>query len=168
MRHLSRGFTLIEMIIVIVVLGIIAVTAAPRFLNVSSDSRIAALDGFVGAFRAADEMVRSKAIMHGMEYTLERTQLPGTDLYVIFGHMNLKKEDVEKAMDVSGYSLLSVTDNSLFVSLRDDIKSSEDLSKLSKHGCYLFIKLPRPHNNEDGEITGNLLDHEITKIYDGC
>ena len=168
MGHLYRGFTLIEMIIVIVVLGIIAVTAAPRFLNVSSNSRIAALDGFVGAFRAADEMVRAKAMMHGMEYTLDRTQIPGTDLYVILGHMNLDKEDVEKAMDVSGYNLLSLTDNSLFVSLRGDIESSDDLGKLSKQGCYLFIKLPRPHNNSDGDITGKLLDHEITKIYNGC
>ena len=35
----SAGFTLIELVIVIVILGILAVTAAPKFLNLQSDAR---------------------------------------------------------------------------------------------------------------------------------
>ena len=35
----QKGFTLIELIIVIVVLGILAVTAAPQFFNFSGDAR---------------------------------------------------------------------------------------------------------------------------------
>jgi MSHA pilin protein MshA len=45
----NKGFTLIELIIVIVILGIMAVTAAPRFIDISSDANIAklkALEGF--------------------------------------------------------------------------------------------------------------------------
>ena len=39
----QQGFTLIELIIVIVLLGILAVTAAPKFLNLQDDARDATL-----------------------------------------------------------------------------------------------------------------------------
>ena len=41
----SAGFTLIELVIVIIILGILAVTAAPKFLNLQGDAREAPLKG---------------------------------------------------------------------------------------------------------------------------
>ncbi len=46
----QKGFTLIELVIVIVILGILAVTAAPRFLNLSNDAHKAAVAGAKAAF----------------------------------------------------------------------------------------------------------------------
>ncbi|MDW3189737.1 type II secretion system protein, partial [Vibrio sp. Vb0932] len=40
----QTGFTLIELVVVIVILGILAVTAAPRFLNLQNDAREARLE----------------------------------------------------------------------------------------------------------------------------
>ncbi|NLS14710.1 prepilin-type N-terminal cleavage/methylation domain-containing protein [Vibrio sp. SM6] len=45
----KRGFTLIELVVVIVVLGILAVIAAPRFINISDDARVAALQSMQGS-----------------------------------------------------------------------------------------------------------------------
>ncbi|MDG2667452.1 prepilin-type N-terminal cleavage/methylation domain-containing protein, partial [Vibrio parahaemolyticus] len=45
----QTGFTLIELVVVIVILGILAVTAAPRFLNLQNDARKARLEGMKGA-----------------------------------------------------------------------------------------------------------------------
>nr|WP_274614068.1 type II secretion system protein [Vibrio parahaemolyticus] len=49
----QTGFTLIELVVVIVILGILAVTAAPRFLNLQNDAREARLEGMKGAIESA-------------------------------------------------------------------------------------------------------------------
>ncbi len=61
------GFTLIELVVVIVILGILAVTAAPRFLNLQSDARESALQGLKGAMQGASGIVYGKAAIEGIE-----------------------------------------------------------------------------------------------------
>ncbi|EKE85401.1 prepilin-type N-terminal cleavage/methylation domain-containing protein [Idiomarina xiamenensis] len=59
----QQGFTLIELIIVIVILGILAVTAAPQFMNFSSDARASTVKGLEGSTKAASQMVHAKALI---------------------------------------------------------------------------------------------------------
>ncbi len=49
----QRGFTMIELVIVIVILGILAAVAIPRFINLSGEARQAATDGIAGSMAAA-------------------------------------------------------------------------------------------------------------------
>lgn len=62
-----NGFTLIEMVVVIVILGILAVTAAPRFLNLQVDARNSALEGLKGAVESGLEIGYGKMAMAGLE-----------------------------------------------------------------------------------------------------
>ncbi|MEZ9209504.1 type II secretion system protein [Vibrio splendidus] len=61
------GFTLIELVVVIVILGILAVTAAPRFLNLQDDARASSLQGLKGAIDGAAGIVYGKAAIDGVE-----------------------------------------------------------------------------------------------------
>uniref|UniRef100_UPI0040481527 type II secretion system protein n=2 Tax=Shewanella sp. TaxID=50422 RepID=UPI0040481527 len=67
MQKQQRGFTLIELVVVIIILGILAVVAAPKFINLKSDALIANLNGLQGALKSANTLVYSKAILAGLE-----------------------------------------------------------------------------------------------------
>ena len=61
----AKGFTLIELIIVIVILGLLAVAAAPRFIDISNNANIAKLKTLEGAVRSGANLVLTKAIIQG-------------------------------------------------------------------------------------------------------
>lgn len=65
MNKKQAGFTLIELIIVIVILGILAVTAAPKFLDLQGDAQKSALQGVDGALSSAVNIVYGKSIING-------------------------------------------------------------------------------------------------------
>lgn len=67
MKANQAGFTLIELVAVIVLLGILAVTALPRFVDLQSDARAATLDGLRASMQGAAVQVYSKALIGGTE-----------------------------------------------------------------------------------------------------
>ncbi|MBF4248768.1 prepilin-type N-terminal cleavage/methylation domain-containing protein, partial [Vibrio anguillarum] len=143
----NSGFTLIELVVVIVILGILSVTAAPRFLNIQSPAKIATLDAFLGAFKAADAMIMGKASFYGIEGAASDVVVPTTDIIINSGHAKLTAENIDNLMTISGYTLFENSTSTLIVAQGRD----RQLADVRSRGCYLVISRPFGANQLTGE-----------------
>ena len=109
----QKGFTLIELVVVIIILGILAVTAAPKFINLQSDARASTLNGLRGSLQGANSLVFSKAALAGEERIADAAGWAantgntagvdigtGTPIQTVFGYIAANPADIANAMDI--------------------------------------------------------------------
>lgn len=113
MQKYQRGFTLIELIIVIVVLGILAATILPKFVDLSSDARKAVLQGVEGAMRSANSIIYAKAAVGGQLGATGTVTINGVTVNTVYGFAATVSPDLQAVMDISPLSDYTVAATSI-------------------------------------------------------
>jgi len=85
MKAQQKGFTLVELIVVIVILGILAATALPRFIDVTGKARESAVQGFAGGIRSAVGLAQARYFATGSSGANSVTMADGTTIDVGVG-----------------------------------------------------------------------------------
>jgi len=84
----QQGFTLIELVVVIVILGILAVTAAPKFIDLQDDARTATLNAVKASVQSVATLVHSKSLITGNQGAAsgQTVSVNGADVHIRFGY----------------------------------------------------------------------------------
>ena len=133
------GFTLIELVVVIVILGILAVTAAPRFLNLQGDARAASLQGLKGAMDGASGIVYGKSAIEGIETSAAASTQDGID--VVWGYPAATTDGIGESVVGLSSDWLSATGTSgALNTLVSTFKNSSlsDYDDITGTGCYVY------------------------------
>ncbi|WNC68133.1 type II secretion system protein [Thalassotalea nanhaiensis] len=81
----NKGFTLIELVIVIVILGILAATAAPKFIDLTGDARESVIKGVQGSINSAADIAHAKALIEGETSDTGNIDVGGASIALAFG-----------------------------------------------------------------------------------
>jgi MSHA pilin protein MshA len=101
----TKGFTLIELVVVIIVVGVLAATAVPKFVNLKPEAQTSTLQGVKAAMEGVAAMVYGKSLIAG-NHTKATAQIKlanGTDVEIVYGYPNANGTQWQGLLELSDY-----------------------------------------------------------------
>lgn len=100
MKKNNKGFTLIELVMVIVILAILAAVAIPRFIDFKTDARLSAVKGIGGAISGAANILHSQYVLKGTTYMLGTTE-GVTETTAVLNNANIAGATVDAGANIT-------------------------------------------------------------------
>ena len=91
------------------ILGILAVTAAPKFVDLQSDARLATLNGMKAAINSAVSLTYGKSLVKGVEKnaTGSKVSINGEEVEVCYGYPCAAATKIQKVLDIGVFEACS-------------------------------------------------------------
>ncbi len=93
----SSGLTTVELIAVILVLGVLAVSILPRLIDKGQDARLARINSVYGSVRAASEVTYAAALVHGKPAAAGSVTTQGGTITTVYGYPDLSPTGIAYA-----------------------------------------------------------------------
>ncbi len=102
------GFTLIELVIVIVLLGLLAAIALPKFASLQSDARTASIEAASGAVKSAMALAHTQSLVEGEESVSSASvTLEGSIIATVYGYPASASIDLAAGINSDNYAISS-------------------------------------------------------------
>ncbi len=138
----TSGFTLVELVVVIVILGILASIAAPKFFDVKGEARKSEMKTLSSSINKSIEVVYSKAMLENkVSSPFNTVFIAGEDIQITLGYPYITPGNIRRMLPQMSPTIQSEgTDPILFYPSDNNLKLVKNVSKTNlPKGCYVAV-----------------------------